>query len=163
MARQQASPIVAVSSVLAQESLSSSPQAASGVDHQLSWLPLLIGLLIHAVLLVSIGFPLKTGYVRGAQQALSVIPSPLRSVFWFLGLVDKALAVFPFVRVAPCIAAGVFTHRRIGGGGINMGHLLPEIPRSPAHRVKHCVVFDHMEPAAAAAFGAEQFFEPFVA
>ena len=44
-----------------------------------------------------------------------------------------------------------------------MGHLFPQLPRSPAHRVLHCVVFGHMEPAAVAALGAEQFFEPLVA
>ena len=44
-----------------------------------------------------------------------------------------------------------------------MGHLLPQLPRCPAHRVPHRIVFDHMAPTAVAAFRAEQLLQPFVA
>lgn len=44
-----------------------------------------------------------------------------------------------------------------------MGHLLPEVPRCPAHRVSNLVVLDHVAPTAAAAFGAEQLLQPFIA
>ena len=64
------------------------------------------------------------------------------------GSVAKALAVRPFDRVAPRMAAGVLAHRGIGGGGIHMGHL---------------VVFDHMAPMAAATLRREQLLQPCVA
>ena len=44
-----------------------------------------------------------------------------------------------------------------------MGNLLPEITGCPSHRLARLVVFDHMTPAASAAFRAEQFLQPFVA
>ena len=49
--------------------------------------------------------------------------------------VEEALAVHPFDHIAPC----------------------------PAHRVRDLVVFDYLAPMAAAAFGAEQFLQPFIA
>ena len=67
---QPARPLGAVI-VPAQESLSSSPEAANGVDYQRSPLSLLIGLLTLEVqyqkLLVSIDVGLKTGIFPGAQ------------------------------------------------------------------------------------------------
>ena len=44
-----------------------------------------------------------------------------------------------------------------------MGHLFPELPGRPAHRVADLVVLDHMAPAATAAFRAEQLLQPLVA
>jgi len=44
-----------------------------------------------------------------------------------------------------------------------MGHLLPQIPRSPAHRVFHPVVFGDVAPAAPSALRAEQLLQPFIA
>ena len=44
-----------------------------------------------------------------------------------------------------------------------MGHLFPELPRCPSHRVGDLVMFDHVAPVAATALGAEQFLQPFVA
>ena len=44
-----------------------------------------------------------------------------------------------------------------------MGHLLPELPRRPAHRVPHCIMFDHVAPTAGATLRAEQLLQPFVA
>ena len=68
---QLARPLGAVISSQAQESLSSSPEAANGVDYQRSPLSLLIGLLTLEVqyqkLLVSIDVGLKTGIFPGAQ------------------------------------------------------------------------------------------------
>ena len=75
----------------------------------------------------------------------------------------KALAIHPFDGISTGMAAGVVAHGRIGGGGIHMGHLLPKIPRCPAHRVLDVVVVDHVAPVVAPAFRAKQFFQPFVA
>ena len=61
------------------------------------------------------------------------------------------------------MSSGVLAHRGIGGGWINMGHLLPQLPRRPVHGVKHSVVFDYMAPEAAGALRAEQLLQPFVA
>jgi len=44
-----------------------------------------------------------------------------------------------------------------------MGYLLPQIPRSPAHRVLHPVLFGDVAPAAAAALRTEQLLQPFIA
>jgi len=44
-----------------------------------------------------------------------------------------------------------------------MGHLLPQVPRRPAHRVLHAAVFGDVAPAAAAALWAEQLLQPFIA
>ena len=44
-----------------------------------------------------------------------------------------------------------------------MGHLFPELPGRPAHRVDDGVVLGHVTPAAMAAFRAKQFLQPFVA
>ena len=74
-----------------------------------------------------------------------------------------AFAVYPLDRITTGVAAGVVAHRRICRRGIYMGHLLPEIPRRPVHRVCHLVVLNHMAPTAAAALRAEQLLQPFVA
>ena len=74
--------------------------------------------------------------------------------------VVEAFAVHPFDRIAPRVSAGVLAHRRICRGGINVGHLLPEIPGSPTHRVDDFVVLDQMAPATRTAFPAKQLFKP---
>ena len=79
------------------------------------------------------------------------------------GSAVKALAVQPFNRIAPRIATGVVTHCGIGGGGIHMGHLFPQLLRRPAHRVQHPIVFDYVAPTAATALLTEQLLNPLVA
>ena len=44
-----------------------------------------------------------------------------------------------------------------------MGHLFPELPGRPAHRVDDRVVLGHVTPAAMAALRAEQLLQSFVA
>ena len=44
-----------------------------------------------------------------------------------------------------------------------MGHLFPEFPGRPSHRVDDGLVLCHMAPAAVAAFRAEQLLQPLVA
>ena len=44
-----------------------------------------------------------------------------------------------------------------------MGHLLPQIPRCPAHAVVDPIVLDDVAPLACAALGAKQLFQLLVA
>ena len=37
----------------------------------------------------------------------------------------KTLSIDSFVLMTPCFSSGVITHRRVGGTGVHMGHLLP--------------------------------------
>ena len=47
---------------------------------------------------------------------------------------------YSFDRIALRVSRGVFAHRRVGCGGIQVGHLFPELPGLPAQRVADCVV-----------------------
>lgn len=64
---------------------------------------------------------------------------------------------------ATSLATAEFAYRRVVIERIHMGYLLPEFPRGPARQVLAFPVFAHMAPAAAAAGGAKQFFEPLIA
>ena len=77
--------------------------------------------------------------------------------------VEEALAVHPFDHIAPRVSVGVLAHYRICRGGINVSHLLPEIPGSPTNRVDDFVVLDHMTPTTRTAFRAKQLLQPFIA
>jgi len=44
-----------------------------------------------------------------------------------------------------------------------MGHLLPQVPRRPAHAVVRTVMLHHMAPARPAALGTKQLLQPFIA
>ena len=76
--------------------------------------------------------------------------------------VKHPFAVGPFLVVAPRFPAREFTHRWVGHHRIHVGHLLPQLPRRPAHRVLHPVVLGYVAPAAASAGRAEQLFQPLV-
>lgn len=77
--------------------------------------------------------------------------------------VEPASTAFGAVIQASGFASAEFTHRGIRVQGIDMGHLFPELPWRPPHRMACLVVLDHMAPVAAAALRAEQLLEPLIA
>ena len=46
---------------------------------------------------------------------------------------------------------------------IHFGHLLPELPGSPAHGMQHGIVVQHMAPAGRSTCNAEELLQPFIA
>jgi hypothetical protein len=80
-----------------------------------------------------------------------------------LTAVEVALAIHPFVPGAPCCLACELAHAGVGNQGLNMGHLLPEVPWCPTDIMADLVMPHNVAPSRAAAVWAEELLQPFVA
>ena len=64
--------------------------------------------------------------------------------------------------MAPRFPGGELAHRGVAMQAIHVGHLLPEVPRGPAHRMNHPIQLGYMAPATGASAWTKQFLQPFV-
>ena len=117
------------------------------------------------------GFPLRNtrSLTPDHHQAL-LVPAPApparRQAAQHIGAltsVKHPFAIGPFLVEAPSFPAREFTHRWVGHHRIHVGHLLPQLPWRPAHRVLYPVVLGYVAPAVATTNWAEQLFKKLVA